>query len=294
MQLVRCENGGELHGSSCVCMINYTGVGCETEVSRQLNWPIVAHLLNGTFNLDECLTQASVLGNSSLSVKEYDVLVDRLVEGIWSELSAEQSYLHSFNYSSLLNQSGHIGRRLHQLKLVTQQDLLNFELNFKLFVKAVDKLVDNLNSSDVVRSEAVVFTQEWIRENNLTAANRTRQNLTASDASFKSLCRSVMSRLKDGLNVTREVVDEFYQLYMNRTEGFNESIEHFVKVLSEMTNKTWDSLVNFGFWRVTRQLSGIEHFGEIGVQVLAKRSVKDSDDESSAILRVNIFKYNHK
>lgn len=293
-----CRNGGEPHGNSshCVCLADFTGANCEIEMHRSSNWSVVGHLLNDTFDYE--VYSRFNLSNQSSSHRledenDYEAIVDDLIDSIWTELSGEGAYMHGFNYTSLLNHTHNLGRRLHRLSLYARQDAFSFELNFKLYVKALDKLGEYLEANATVRSDAARFTTEWIRANNLTAAveNKNETNSTESRRLKASiLCRTAMSRIEEQLNVTRDVASQFYSAYLNRSQG-NFDLDNFTHVLANLTERNWNAIVNYGFWRVTRRLSGIEHFGEFGSPVVVrKRSVRDRDDDSATF---NVTFCNH-
>lgn len=247
---------------------------------------IVSRICNQTFVWDEWWSLQQP--NKSNSV--YDVMMTRFVDSLWSELSAELAYMHhSFNWSSLLNDTTQIGRRLHRLAFYSRHDLTGFKLNFKTFVKSLDNLTDSLLNSSM-RSDAIEFTTSWVRAHNLTRTP-VSQNVTLARALDASLCRSIASRIQETLNRTHVFVDEFYRAYLNRSV-IKQDVEKFVADVSELVEKSWRAVVKFGFWRVTKRLSGEESFGESMLfddtdAGVSKRSVGSSRDErSSSIFKV--------
>lgn len=152
-------------------------------------------------------------------------------------------------------------------------------------------LVGNKSFQD----EAIVFTKDWVRANNLTQVNESTNLLTSSvETKSSMLCRSVMSRIQETLNQTQLVVADFYRAYLNRTVS-NSTLEEFVRVLREAIEKSWKSVVKYGFWRVTRQLSGIESFDQLDTNsavdsiLMTKRSTRgdrDRDERASSIFKV--------
>jgi hypothetical protein len=233
--------------------------------------------------------------------------------------------LHDFNFSSVWNNTN-LARCLHRIRLYTQTDYASFEANFKLYIRSVDKLIGYLTPNATLKSDAFAYVQDWIRTNNLTAVNDTTTTTpsmpstpstttNSSDVAAVTvvgassvggnLCKSVMRRVWEDVNKTRVLADEIYAAYLNRSKNFvadngentgvlfNQTLTRYTQMLSDLTVRSWNSVLNYGFWRVTRRLSGeyfvgyAKMFGVSGGVV--KRSVsKRVDVDEPMFLNVSL------